>query len=609
MTAHLNLKPHNVLREDRADGTILLRSAYAMGPVARCSGDWLHYWATTAPDRVFLAERSGKGWREVRYAEALAQVQAIAGHLISRDLGPDRPIMILSGNGIDHGLLTLAAQYVGISTVPVAEQYSLIPAAHPRLEYAARLVRPGMVFAEDAAQYAGALALNVFDGVEVLSSAPGDNGATDFAQFLRPISADIASAFQAITSDTLAKILLTSGSTSDPKGVLTTMGMMTANQAQIAACLPFVQTRPPCIVDWLPWNHVFGGSHNFNLMLANGGSLYIDAGKPAPGLFDLTLENLGQKSATISFNVPVGFAQLVTALERDKALRDTYFADLDMIFYAGASLPQDTWAALERLALDTCGQLPLITTSWGLTETAPAALINHADAKGAGIVGVPMPGVTLKLVPDAQGRCEVRVKGANVTPGYLHDAARTQKAFDDEGFFRTGDAMRFVDADDVNKGLHFDGRLDEDFKLATGTWVQAANLRLALLAVLAPFAQDVVITGQGRAALGALIVPNRAAIAAQGWDAAETAGVMHCDALNAELAERLTTLAAKATGSATRITCALILADPPSMADGEATAKGNINFAKLLERRADLIEMLYDPTTPARISVLVQAAL
>lgn len=604
MTAHLNLKPHNVLRENRADGTILLRSAYPMGSVARCSGDWLHHWAEVAPNRVFLAERSDDGWREVGYGEALAQVQTIAGHLISRDLGPDHPIMIVSGNGIDHGLLTLAAQYVGIPTVPVAEQYSLIPAAHPRLEYAVRLVKPGLVFADDGARYAGALALDIFAGVEVVTTTPGNIGHTDFAHLLRPTTADIAPRFQAVTHDTLAKILLTSGSTSDPKGVLTTMGMMTTNQAQVAACLPFVQSRPPCIVDWLPWNHVFGGSHNFNLMLANGGSLYIDTGKPAPGLFDLTLKNLAKKSATISFNVPVGFAQLVAALDRDTALRETYFADLDMIFYAGASLPQDTWAALERLALETCGHLPLITSAWGLTETAPAAMISHEPAKGAGIVGVPMPGVIVKLAPDVDGRCDVRVKGDNVTPGYLNDAAKTQQAFDDEGFFVTGDVMRFVDPDDANRGLRFDGRLSEDFKLMTGTWVRAANLRLALLAAFAPFALDVVITGQGRAAIGALIVPNRAAMTAQGWIAAEAAGVMHCSALNEVLAQRLTALAAKATGSATCVICALVMAEPPSIANGEATAKGNINFRKLLERRAGLIDLLYDPATSERISIV-----
>lgn len=604
MTERLKLKPHNVLREDRTDGSILLRSGYQMGPAARCTGDWLDEWARKTPDAVFLAERQGDGWREVTYGAAQAQVHAIASHLLSRDLGPDRPILIISGNGVDHGLLSLAAQYVGIPTVPVAEQYALIPAAHPRLAYAANLVNPGMVYASDAAQYAGALALDVFAGVETLSSAPGQSGATALSDLLTPSGKDISAAAAAVNGTTLAKILLTSGSTSNPKGVLTTQGMMTTNQAQIAACLPFVTARPPCIVDWLPWNHVFGGSYNFNLMLANGGSLYIDDGKPAPGMFERTLENLRLKSGTISFNVPIGFAQLVAALERDAALRETYFADLDMIFYAGASLPQETWGALERLAADAGKPLPLITTSWGLTETAPGALIGHEPAKGAGIVGVPMPGVSVKLIPDDTGRCDVRLRGANITQGYHNAPEKTAEAFDDEGFFITGDAMRFVDEGDINKGLRFDGRLSEDFKLSSGTWVQAANLRLDLLAVLTPFAQDVVITGEGRDNVGVLILPNRGAIAAQGWEGTEAEGILQCAPLAAEITARMRAHAARATGSAARVVSGLILSEPPSMAQGEATAKGNINFPKFLLRRADLVGRLYDENCPDRLEFL-----
>ncbi len=605
MTAHLNLKRHDVLREEREDGTILLRSAYDLGPVARCTGEWLHRWAGEAPDRVFLAERSGAGWRKVSYAEALEKVQAIASHLLSRDLGPERPILIISGNGIDHALLSLAAQYIGIPTVPVAEQYALIPAAHGRLEYVVRLVTPGMVFAADAEQYSGALALDVLNGVEVLSSAPSNSGATDFADFMHPGDPDVVAAFAAVGPDTLAKILLTSGSTSDPKGVLTTQRMMTTNQQQLATCLPFVKAAPPVIVDWLPWNHVFGGSHNFNLMLANGGSLYIDDGKPAPGLFDRTLENLGLQSATISFNVPVGFAQLVAALERDEALRKTYFAKLDLIFYAGASLPQDTWSALERMALDTCGQLPLITTSWGLTETAPAALISHEQVKGAGIVGVPMPGVTVKMVPEeGTGRYDVRVAGDNIMGGYLRNPAKTAAAFDEEGYFLTEDAMRLVDPEDASRGLKFEGRIGEDFKLSTGTWVRAAALRLDLMALLAPFAQDIVVAGEGRDSIGLLILPNRGAIAAKGWTLEDADGALICAPLQEELRKRLSAHAAKATGSAMRVAAALVLTDPPSMGDGEATAKGNINFARLLQRRAALVQRLYDATDPARIGIV-----
>ncbi len=604
MTSHLNLKPHDVTLQERADGSFLMRSNLPLGPVARRTGDWLDHWAVKTPDAVFLAERQGQGWREVTYAQALTWVRAIASHLVKRDLGPGRPIMILSGNGVDHGLLTLAAQYVGIPTIPVAEQYSLIPAAHPRLSHAVALARPGLVFAADATQYAAALALDDFAGVEALSAAPGDSGATDLADLLVPSGADITAAAAAVGPETLAKILLTSGSTSEPKGVLTTHGMLTTNQAQIAACLPFLSARAPRIVDWLPWNHTFGGSYNFNLMLANGGSLYVDDGKPAPGLFDRTVENLGLIPGTISFNVPVGFAQLVRALEQDRALRDTYFADLDMIFYAGASLPQDTWAALERLALAAGGKLPLITTSWGLTETAPGCLISHEPAKGAGIVGVPMPGIEVKLVPDADMRCDVRVRGGSITSGYLDNPEKTAEAFDDEGFFITGDAMRLVDPADANRGLRFDGRLSEDFKLTSGTWVRAANLRLDLLSALAPFAQDVVIAGEGRDDVRAMILPNRAAIAARGWEVSETAGVLKCAALEAELAQRLTALAATAAGSAGRVCAAIVLAEPASMAEGEATAKGNLNFPRFLSRRAALVARLFGRETPDVIRIL-----
>ncbi len=433
-----------------------------------------------------------------------------------------------------------------------------------------------------------------------ISGAPG--AATAFADLLKgDASVDLAAAHAAVGPDTLAKIMLTSGSTSKPKGVLTTHKMICVNQAQMSAAMPFLTERPPLILDWLPWNHTFGGSYNFNLVLANGGSMHLDDGKPAPGLFDRTRQNLAEISATISFNVPVGFAQLVTALKADKALRETYFADLDMIFYAGASLPQGIWTALEQLALDTCGQLPLITTSWGLTETAPGVMISHEPAKGAGLVGVPMPGCTVKLVPDGEGRFEVRVKGDNVTPGYLNNPSKTAEAFDAEGYFITGDAMQMVDPVDANRGLMFDGRISENFKLMTGTWVRASQLRLDVLAALAPLAQDVVITGEDRSEVGAMILPNRAAIAAQGWTLTEADGVITCAPLQEELGRRLSALAAQSDQS-THVSCALVLSEPASMAEGEATAKGNINFPKFLRRRADLVDQLYDPQTASRIT-------
>ena len=588
MTDHLDLRPHKVVREDRADGSILLRSGYGMSAVDRCTGVWLDRWAARTPDAVFLAERSGEGWHTLSYVDALARVRDLAAGLLAR--GFDGPILILSGNSIDHALLTLAAQYVGLVTVPVAAQYSLIPAARGRLEYVRDLVKPALVYAADDDAFGPAL--DVFDCPKLVSRvvsgrATALDGLTG--------SADVAAAHAGVGPATVANLLLTSGSTSDPKAVVTTHGMMTTNQAQIRDGLPFVSARPPVLVDWLPWNHVFGGSHNFNLVLSNGGTLYIDDGAPIPAKFARTVENLGLVSGTISFNVPIGFAQLAAAMERDAALRETYFRDLDMIFYAGASLPQETWGILERMAVEEAGRMPLITSSWGLTETAPAALLQHVPAKGAGIVGVPMTGVTVKLIDDGAGRMDVRVKGDNVFSGY-HDAPeKTEEAFDDEGFFITGDAMRFVDPDDMGKGLRFDGRLSEDFKLSTGIWVQAAQIRLEMLALLGPLAQDVVICGAGRDEVGMLVVPGPDAV-----DGMADNGALCCAASD-KIRERMFARSETVSGSARVVARALVLSEPPDIGAGEVTAKGNLNFAKLLERRAHLVDRLYDDNDPASI--------
>lgn len=581
-------RAHRALRQDRADGSILLTSGWDLGPVARRSTDWLDHWAAAAPDRVFLAERSGAGWREVRYAETLGMVKALAAALAGRGMGPETPILIVSGNGVDHALLSLAAHYIGVPTVPVAEQYALIPGAHPVLERIAQMIRPRMVFADDGARYGAALALGCFDGVEKVTT-PG------LAAMLGA-SGDVSALHDAVGPDTVAKYLLTSGSTSHPKGVLTTQRMMCTNQAQLQVCLPFVTTRPPVLLDWLPWNHVFGGSHNFNLVLANGGTLYVDNGKPTPALAHHTLENLAQISPTIAFNVPMGFAMLRDAMRGDAGLRQQYFQNLDMLFYAGASLPQDVWADLESMAREVRGDMPLFNSSWGLTETAPAALIQHEFTHQSGIIGVPLPGVRIKLVPvDDENRFDVRVAGDTVTPGYLHDSEKTAEAFDNEGYFITGDAMRMVDPADVSKGMKFDGRIAEEFKLASGTWVRAAGLRLEVLGKLKGLAADVILTGAERSEVGVLIVP--APGLAEGARADGGALIV---AQAAEIAARLKP--GPDEGSAHAIRRALVLAEPPSMAEGELTAKGNLNFRKLLARRAGLVARLYDDADPATIT-------
>ena len=591
-----NFKPHDVSSEQRSDGTLLLRSNAEMGDVVDTSADWLHRWSEEAPERIFLAERSGAGWREETYQSTLQKVRAIAASLLARGMGPDTPILIMSGNGVDHGLLTLAAHYVGVPTAPIAEQYALIPAARERLEHAISLVNPRMAYVVDADKFAHAITIDALAGVEIVASDVGSqSGVTGVDTLLQGDSGvDIDVARGQVTPDSVVKILMTSGSTSAPKGVMTTQRMMCVNQTQIADSLPFLSERPPSVVDWLPWNHVFGGSHNFNMMLANGGSFYIDDGKPLKGLFDRTVENLKMVTGSLVFNVPVGFGMLLQALKSDQDLRQRFFQDLDMIFYAGASLPQDIWQGLEQMALDVKGEVPLMTSSWGLTETAPATMIQQEPTDRSGVIGVPMSGVTLKLVPEEDGRYEVRAKGPNIMPGYYNDPEKTAEAFDDEGYFVTGDAMVFVDPDNMNAGMRFDGRISEDFKLLTGTWVRATALRMSLLGHFAPLAADLVITGQDKSDIGVLIFPNKEAIETAGHALDDVDGMLSDPSLLNALRDRLAVWNAENASSSTRIARAAFFAEPASLVDAEITAKGNLNFRKVLQRRSAILDHLYN---------------
>lgn len=585
-------RSHDAVLTRRDDGSLLFQSRDALGPVATRTTDWLDHWADQTPDAVFLAERSGPGWREVTYDMARQMARSIAAGLVGLGLDNSTPILILSGNSVDHGLLALAAQYVGVPIVPLAEQYALIPQAHGQIDFAAGLVRPGLVFAEDGDTLAPALSRDVFAGVPKLVSTGGSDGVLRLGD-LALSTGDISDRMAQVGADTIAKILMTSGSTSSPKGVPTTHRMMCANQTQIAQALPFLTNKRPVIVDWLPWNHVFGGSHNFNMMLANGGALYIDGGKPVPHLVGRTLENLRLKTGTITFNVPLGFAMIRDELKRDADLRQRYFADLDMLFYAGASLPQDVWSDLEAMAREVRGDMPLFTSSWGLTETAPAVLLQHQPTDRSGVIGVPLPGCEVKLIPDADMRCEVRVKGPNVFAGYLNNPEQTAASFDDEGFFRTGDAMVFVEPENPNLGLKFDGRISEEFKLLSGTWVRAAGLRLQALAALGAWAADVIVTGADRHDIGLMIIPSSQLRAAA--DAQERDGVLRVPSAEPALRDALAGIGGS---SSTRIARAMVLSDPPSIVSGEITAKGNLNTKKLLSQRAGLLERLYDGGDP-----------
>lgn len=597
----LTLVPHAATMV-RREGDLLMQSRTPFDPVVSNTGVWLDKWAEKTPSGIFLAERSGGGWREMGYAEVRDAVRAIASSLAARGMDASTPIVILSGNSLDHALLSLGAQYAGVPTVPLAEQYSLITEAHDRLVYVLNKVRPTMAFVDDAARYGAAISRPELTGVEIVASLTGNAPVkvTPFAELLRGDGGvDLASVHAKVGPETLAKILFTSGSSSDPKGVLTTQKMMCANQAQIASVLPFLKERPPRIMDWLPWNHVFGGSHNTLMMLAHGGSLYIDNGKPTSSGFPQTVRNVIDKPGTLSFNVPVGFAMLVHEMETNMALRKAYFGDLDLLFYAGASLPQEVWTRLEEMAIEIRGKLPLMISSWGMTETAPATLMVHEPIGRSGVIGVPLPGTEIKLIPDEEMRCELRVKGPNVMGGYWGDADKSAAAFDEEGFLITGDAVRFVNPDDPARGLIFDGRVSEDFKLLTGTWVQAGRLRLDALEHLRGLVQDVVVCGHDRGEIGLFIFPKPGQV--HGDTTSE--GAVIDPELQSAIENRLRAMATTASGSARRITRAIILAEPPSLKDSEMTDKGSLNVRKVITRRADLLERLYDNEDPALIRV------
>nr|WP_319249839.1 feruloyl-CoA synthase [uncultured Celeribacter sp.] len=601
-TTGLTIVPHSVTSHRQDKQTLLLTSNVPLDPVVEHTGVWLEKWARERPETVYLAERSGAGWRELGYGEVLERVKAIAAALAGRGLNEQTPILIMSGNSVDHALLSFAAQWIGVPTVPLAEQYSLIEEAHFRLQYAINKTKPAMAFVDDAGRYAKALALSDLDGIEIVASLPegAPRPVTPFAELLKgDAGADLEAVHATVGPDSLAKILFTSGSSSDPKGVMTTQRMMCANQAMMASVLPFMKERPQRIVDWLPWNHVFGGSHNVNMMLMHGGSFYIDHGKPTKALFPQTVANVIDKAGTAAFNVPVGFSMLVHEMEHNLALREAYFKDLDMLFYAGASLPQDVWTRLEEMAIEVRGKLPLMISSWGLTETAPANVMVHEPIGRSGVIGVPLPGAEVKLIPDEDMRCEIRVRGPNVMPGYLNDPEKTAEVFDEEGFFITGDAVKFRDPEDPDRGLVFDGRVSEDFKLLTGTWVQAGKLRLDALEALRGLVLDVVVCGHDRGEIGLFVFPRPDHV--HGDNCSE--GAVIDEHLQAEIHHVLRKMARAASGSAKRIARAIILAEPPSVKDGEITDKGSLNTRKIITRRADLLERLYDNEDPALIRV------
>jgi feruloyl-CoA synthase len=595
--------------EQRADGSILLRSTMPLQPYARCVGDWLEQWARQKPDKIFLGERSTPDapWSTVTYGEALRQVRAIGAWILAQGMSAERPLVILSDNSIEHALLALGAMHVGVPAAAISPAYSLVSKDFDKLKSMIALLDPGAIYVSNLASFAPALAaIRPLHRATIVSGAGDGEGVISFRAIAATPETDaVAKAFAALGPDTIAKFLFTSGSTGTPKAVINTQRMLTSSQQAKAQTWAFLDTADDLVIlDWLPWSHTFGANHNFNLVLRNGGTLYIDGGKPAPGLFATSLANLRSVMPTVYFNVPRGFDMLISALREDEALRLRFFADVKFVFYAGAALPQSLWEALEDLSVKTCGRAMPMVSAWGSTETSPLATDCHFQAQRSGNIGVPTPGTELKLVPSGD-KLEVRVRGPNVTPGYWKAPELTAQAFDTDGFYLIGDAVTFADAQRPELGLFFDGRVAEDFKLNSGTWVSVGTLRVAGISALAPLAQDIVVSGHGGNEVRFLVFPNVAACRALAGlsDSASIDEVLRHNAVRTAIGQGLAKLKAQGGGSSTFATRALLLAEPPSVDGGEITDKGYINQRAVLARRAGLVAALDEAAATAWIGI------
>lgn len=594
--ADVNMQRFGVDVETRDGGVSILRCSEPLGALPDNLGAMLRDHADAHPDRDFFCEKDESGgWRRVSYADVRRAADAIGQALLNNGHGPDRPAAILSDNSINQALFTFGALTVGVPVMPVSPAYSLMSSDHEKLKGVIGHNDPSIIYVENPAVFEKALAALDLTGRQLLVSggtAPVFGAETLDDWLETPVTGAVDDALAKIDHDTVGKILLTSGSTGIPKGVLNTHLMMVSNQVAIAQVYSFLRDDPPVFLDWLPWNHTFGGNHNMNMVLHNGGTLYIDEGRPVPGRIEATVANLREISPTLYLNVPRGFDLLMPLLEEDQAARDGLFRNLQQLFFAGAALPKNVWERLDRLAISARGERVAITASLGATETAPAATYMNWFPESAGNIGLPLPGSEVKLVPNGD-KLEIRMRGANITPGYYKHPDLTAKAFDDEGFFRIGDAGRLEDENDPAQGIVFDGRVAENFKLITGTWVHSGQLRLQTIAAAEPVIQDAVVTGQDRNEVGLLVFPSiPGCLSLVDGEFSPDELVRH-PAVQARLRDGLEAHNAANPGSSTRIRRVLLMTEPPQIDAGEITDKGYINQRAVLGRRADLVERLY----------------
>src|SRR4030081_2341778 len=593
----------------RDDGTIYLRPKIPLGEYPARLTDRLHHWAEAEPNRVFMAERgAGPGWRQITYAQLLDISRRIASALLSRGLSAEKPIVILSGNSIDHALVAFGALYAGIPFCPVSPAYSLVSRDYGKLAFLMKLLTPGLVFAEDASKFADALIANVTLGTEIAASR-GTVPGRDVTRLSGLLAASehprLDAAHDGIGPDTIAKFLLTSGSTGNPKAVINTQRMICANQVMLRETLAFLKDEPPVIVDGLPWNHPLGGNHNIGLTLYNGGSMYLDEGKPMPGGIEETVRNLREISPTGYFNFPKGSESPLPYLRDDKALRAKFFGRLHAMFFSGAALSPFVWNSLDELAVAETGFRVPMLPGLGATETSPFFMSVRPDTSRSGHVGLPVSGNDAKLLPN-NGKLEVRAKGPNVAPGYGRPPKLPAAPFDEEGFYNSGEALRPADPDDFEAGFDFDGRIAEDFKLASGTWVSVGPLRARFVAACAPLARDVIIAGINHDEVSALVVLDLdgCRLINPTLPSDDLAATASDPLIRSAFRERLTEFLATATGSSTRITRATLLDTPLSIDRGEVTDKGSINQRAVLDNRGALIETIYASTPPAQVIAL-----